>query len=261
MNTTKLVLAWLAVTLIIPGVWARDTGVMTLDLVDEDSVDIRHYKSEGDKLLLGFACDSGNGVAQMAAAAMMADDEVEVWMPDLLSAHFLPDLKSSLREIPDSDVVRLINTAMDETGKVVYLLSSGSGSALLLRGLAEWEQQNPERLDELGGVVLLFPRLYAASPEPGRAPLYIDAVGKTKTPVIILEGEKTPNKWALPALAEKMRQGGSPVSTSIIPGVRGYFYKQKSPYVAEDIVSNQLSGLIKASLVKLDWLRRDVAQG
>lgn len=233
---------------------------MTLELSDDESVDIRRYASAGDRLLIGFACDAGGGVAEMATAAIMADNDVEVWMPDLLNAHFLPELKSSVRKIPTSDIVEIIDAGMDEEGKTVYLISSGRGAALLLRGVAEWERRNPGRLDELGGVVLLFPRLLAAAPEPGREPDYVDAVGMTISPIVILEGEKTPNSWALPSLADKISKGGSMVSVSVIPGVRGYFYKQNNPFRSEDIVSDQLSGLIKASLVKLDLMRQELAR-
>ena len=76
---------------------------------------------------------------------------------------------------------------------------------------------------------------------------------------MILEGERTPNSWALPSLADKMRQGGGAVSVSIIPGVRGYFYRQQKPYKSEDIVSAQLSGMIKASMIKLDLMQEDAA--
>ena len=79
----------------------------------------------------------------MNTAAMMADGDIEIWMPDLLSAHFLPKLKSSLVEIPSSDIVDLIDLAVAQADKAVYLIASGTGSALLLRGLHAWEQQKP----------------------------------------------------------------------------------------------------------------------
>ena len=58
------------------------------------------------------------------AARLMADNDVEVWMPDLLNAHFLPELKSSVRKIPASDIVEIIDAGMDEEGKTVYLVDA-----------------------------------------------------------------------------------------------------------------------------------------
>lgn len=254
--------AWLGVALLLfllnPG-FAGDSDMVAFDLPGGDVVDIRLFRSDhGNTLLLGFACDEGTGQAEMNAASTLSESSMEIWMPDLLSAHFLPKLKSSLDEIPAEDVVALINAAIASSDKQVYLISSGLGSKLLLRGLVQWEQQNMHRLDALHGVILLYPRLQARPPEPGKDPVYIDAVGKTLTPVTILEGSKTPNSWALPALKEKMQGGGSPVTTALIPGVRGYFYERDTPTLPEDIVTSQLAGLVRASMVKLDMAAQKI---
>jgi hypothetical protein len=257
MKNKALVYSWiLAITLLLAfrTGFAQKNEIVSFDLPGGDIVDIRQYKTDGDKLLLGFACDEGTGQAAMDAASLLSDTEMEIWMPDLLSAHFLPKLKSSLAEIPAEDVVMLIDAAIASSDKQVYLISSGGGSAVLLRGLVQWEQENPGRLDELHGVILLYPRLNAKPPEPGKDPVYIDAVGKTQTPIAILEGAKTPNSWALPALKEKMQAGGSLVTTALIPGVRGFFYERDKQTLPEDIATSQLAGLVRASVIKLDML-------
>jgi hypothetical protein len=234
--------------------FAQKSEIVSFDLPGGDIVDIRKYRADGDKLLLGFACDEGTGQAAMNAASVLSDTAMEIWMPDLLSAHFLPKLKSSLAEIPSEDVVALIDAAIASSDKQVYLISSGGASAVLLRGLVQWEQENPDRLDALHGVILLYPRLNAKPPEPGKDPVYIDAVGKTRTSIAILEGEKTPNSWALPALKEKMQAGGSLVTTALIPGVRGFFYERDKQSLPEDIATSQLAGLVRASVIKLEML-------
>jgi len=257
MKHNSLAALWpVAVSLLLvcsPG-FAQKSKIVSFDLPGGDIVDIRKYRADGDKLLLGFACDEGTGQAAMNAASVLSDTAMEIWMPDLLSAHFLPKLKSSLAEIPSEDVVALIDEAIASSDKQVYLISSGGGSAVLLRGLVQWEQKNPDRLDALHGVILLYPRLNASPPEPGKDPVYIDAVGKTKTPIAILEGAKTPNSWALPALKEKMQAGGSLVTTALIPGVRGFFYERDKQSLPEDIATSQLAGLVRASVIKLEML-------
>jgi len=257
MKNKRLAIFWslfLPLLLATGPAFSQKNEIVLFDLPGGDIVDIRQYKADGDKLLLGFACDEGTGEAEMNAASLLSDTSMEIWMPDLLSAHFLPKLKSSLAEIPSEDVVSLIDEAIASSGKQVYLISSGGGSALLLRGLVQWEQQNPDRLNELNGVILLYPRLNAKAPEPGKDPVYIDAVGKTQTPIAILEGSKTPNSWALPALKEKMQAGGSLVTTALIPGVRGFFYEREKQSLPEDIATSQLAGLVRASVIKLDML-------
>ena len=233
---------------------AREAEVVEFELPGGDVVDIRRYAADGDTMLLGFACDEGTGLAEMNTASLLADTELEIWMPDLLSAHFLPKLRSSIREIPVEDIVSLIDEALAASDKAVYLISSGPGSAMLLEGLVGWEQANPEPDRAPSGVVLLYPRLNASEPEPGKDIEYIDAVGRTRTPIAILEGAKTPNSWALGDLKTRLEAGGSLVTTAVIPGVRGFFYERLEQNLPEDIVTDQLAGLIRASLVKLELL-------
>lgn len=241
-------------------VFAQKSEIITLDLPGGDSVEIRDFKADGDTLLLGFACDEGTGEAEMNTADLLSDSDIEIWMPDLLGAYFLPKLKSSLLEIPAEDVVTLIDAAISQSQKRVYLISSGQASSVVLRGLVEWEKLHASDNSKLGGVILLYPRLNAKPPEPGTDPVYIDAVGKTRTPIAILEGSKTPNSWALPALKEKMEAGGSLVTTALIPGVRGFFYERDNQSLPEDVVTSQLAGMVRASVIKLDLLTGQLAQ-
>lgn len=240
--------------------FAQESEIITVDLPGGDSVDIRDYKADGDTLLIGFACDEGTGQAEMNTAELLSDSDIEIWMPDLLGAHFLPKLKSSLLEIPAEDVVTIIDAAISQSKKRVYLISSGQASGVLLRGLVEWEKLHATDGSMLGGVILLYPRLAAKPPEPGKDPVYIDAVGKTRAPIAILEGSKTPNSWALPALKEKMEAGGSLVITTLIPGVRGFFYERDKQSLPEDVVTSQLAGVVRASVIKLDILTGKIAQ-
>ena len=233
---------------------AREAEIVKFELPGGDTVDIRKFTADGDTMMLGFACDEGTGQAEMHTASLLADTELEIWMPDLLSAHFLPKLRSSIGEIPVADIVSLIDEALASSDKALYLISSGPGSAMLLEGLVQWEQANPTPTEAPKGVILLYPRLNAGEPEPGKDIVYIDAVGKTRTPIAILEGAKTPNSWALDDLKARLEAGGSLVTTAVIPGVRGYFYERQEQNLPEDIVTDQLAGLIRASLIKLELL-------
>ena len=220
--------------------------IKTIDM-DDTSIDVRVFAAKGDVLLLGFPCDEGKSVAEEKTAMSLAEDGIEVWMPDLLSAYMLPDLRSSLANIPSQAVIKLINEAM-KTGKTVYLIASGSDTELILRGASEWEKQHKHSLP---GAVLLFPRLFDQKPEPGVEPVYVDAVGKTHLPVMVLEGERTPNQWGINKLIGALQKGGSPVYAKLIPSVRGFFYSRQDANRSEEVVTSQLAGLIKVSLYYL----------
>ena len=74
--------------------------IKTIEADDETEIDVRVFEADGDKLLLGFACDQGSSMAEEQTAQSLAMDGIEVWMPDMLSAYMLPKLRSSLHEIP-----------------------------------------------------------------------------------------------------------------------------------------------------------------
>ena len=212
---------------------------------DDADIDVRVFKADGDKLLVGFACDQGSSVAEEKTAQSLAKDGIEVWMPDMLSAYMLPKLRSSLGDIPTTGLEKVLQTAI-KTKKKVYLVASGPDTELILRVAQNWEKNHQNT--PLSGAILMFPRLNKVKPEPGKAPIYQDAVGKTKLPIMVLEGERTPNRWGVGHLTSSLKKGGSTVYAKLIPDVRGYFFKREDPNIPEDLVTVQMPGLIKASL-------------
>ncbi len=227
--------------------------VVDFTLPDGIDIEVRVYPADGDTLLLGFACDEGTGANQQATAAALAKDGIEVWMPDMLSAYMLPNVKSSSRQLPTNAMLHLINTAF-ETGKKIYLIAGGPETELALRGAAHWETSNPDASGKgkLHGIILLFPRLISGEPVPGKEPKYVNAVGKTKLPLMLLEGERTPNRWGIAHLTHALQLGGSKVFAKLIPNVRGYFFNRNDANALEELVTSQLAGLIKASLFILN---------
>jgi len=219
--------------------------IKTIEADDETEIDVRIFKGDGDKLLLGFACDQGSSLAEEQTAQSLAMDGIEVWMPDMLSAYMLPKLRSSLKEIPTNGLENIIEKAQ-KTGKKIYLVASGPDTELILRLAREWEKNHKD--SPLGGAVLMFPRLNKGIAEPGKPPAYQESVGKTKLPLMILEGERTPNRMGIRHLSKALKKGGSTVYAKLIPDVRGYFFKREDKNVPEGLVTSQMPGLIKASL-------------
>ena len=69
---------------------------------------------------------------------------------------------------------------------------------------------------------------------------------------MLLEGERTPNRWGVQHLTDALAEGGSEVFAKIIPAVRGYFFKRQDANRPEEVVTSQLAGLIKVSLFYLE---------
>ncbi len=221
--------------------WAK--SVQIVDIPDAE-LEVRVFEADGDRLLLGFPCDEGLNAIEEKTARSLAEDGVEVWMPDMLSAYMLPNLRGSLSEIPDQALLQVIESAVD-TGKKVYLIASGPYARVLLRAAADWEKTHEQ---PLAGAVLIFPRLFKGEPEPGKPPRYADSVGTTRLPIMLLEGGHTPNRWGLTPLRQALKKGGSQVITKVIPQIRGHLFSGKDKNRTEEVVTSQMAGLIKVSL-------------
>ena len=228
-----------------------ETSFTTAEGVD---IDLRIFHSHGSSsdhpLIFGLACDAGHGVNEEKTAEVLSDDGYEVWMPDILGSYMLPKLKSSVQSLPDSHIVELVTEAKKQSRKPVYVIASGSDVAYLLRGLSHLDST------QVAGAILLFPRLMKNKPEPGVEPEYVDAVGKTTIPLLILEGERTPNRWGLNHLKQKLAAGGSPVYSKVVPNIRGYFYQRENKNAPKELVTKQLPGLIKASIYYLEMKKQ-----
>lgn len=214
---------------------------------DEADIEVRVFPAKGNILLLGFPCDEGKSNAEEKTAKALAEDGIEVWMPDMLSGFMLPKVRSSLADISTDSLTAIIDEAV-KTGKQVYLIASGPDTELILRAASHWEAQNEETL---AGAILMFPRLFKETPVPGTLPEYVDAVGKTRLPIMLLEGGRTPNRWGINTLSHELQKSGSKVTAKVIPKVRGFFFKRQDTNRSEDVVTSQMAGLIKVSIFYL----------
>lgn len=245
MMNLRTVLLALCFLLMATGVQAKEIKIVE---TDEADIEVRVFPAEGNVLLLGFPCDEGKSNAEEKTASSLAQDGVEVWMPDMLSGFMLPKVRSSLAGIPTESITAIIRAA-EATGKKVYLIASGPDTELILRAASEWEASDEK---PIAGAILMFPRLFKDTPVPGQQPEYVDAVGKTKLPIMLLEGGRTPNRWGLNTLSHELEKSGSHVTSKVIPQVRGYFFKRQDANRSEDVVTSQMAGLIKVSLFYLE---------
>lgn len=242
---------WLVIFILFSGI-AIAKEIRYFDLPSGEEAEMRVFPSHGDTLLIGFSCDGGKSEHEEKTAQTLSEDGIEVWMPDMLTTYMLPKSKSSLNEMPNEDLAHIVHEALS-TKKDLYLVASGPDTQLLLRVAAQWKIDHPEH-KKLKGAILLFPRLNDGEPQPGVEPKYVDSVGKTTIPLMVIEGGRTPNRWGINHLQSKLASGGSKVVSKIVPGIRGYFFKRSDPNRTEDVVTSQLSGLIKVGIYYLQEL-------
>ena len=220
-----------------------------------NDIPITGYPAKGDALVLWLPSESGLVDQEKTVAQHLAAAGVEVWQADLFTAYFLPTLGSSMEKMPAGDVAALIEHARAVTHKRVYLLTAGRGAIVALRGARAWQLAHP-KATHLGGVILLSPKLYLQTPEPGQQGRFMPVVTGSDLPVMLLQPTRSIWYWKLNRIVPALSRGGSDVYVWMLPGVRDRFYYRPDAFGAEDAMAKRLPGLIEESLPLLDAVAR-----
>jgi len=224
-------------------------------LGDGAEVAVRVFPARGRELIVWLPSEGSQAATDEQIAAQLARIGIEVWLADVINARFLPELRSSLDEIPGADVAAVIAAAA-ASGKRVYLLSAGRGALPALRGARTWQLDRP-RDQALAGAILLWPNLYVTTPEPGADAEYLPVVRETRLRIYILQPQLSPWYWRLERLRAELQGAGSVVLTKVLPGVRDRFYF-RSEYaviegpVREDELAGEFPEMLREAVTQLN---------
>ncbi|WP_173062857.1 hypothetical protein [Sulfurimicrobium lacus] len=241
---------WLVLQVWLGVACAAPASALTLSTGTE--VSLRTFPSQGDTLLLWFVCDEGHGANEARTAQELASRGYETWFPDMLEAHFLPSLPSSLKQLPPEEITEMIAHAVKQSGKKVVLVTSGHGAGPILKGARAWQEQAPEETrNALSGAILFNPDLYSVPPAPGVEAQYDPVVLQTALPLFIFQGQLSPGRWWLEHLKVQFARGGAKVSSMVLPKVRGHFYVRSDATDDERAMTQRLPELIQDALQQL----------
>jgi hypothetical protein len=232
----------------------------SITLSEEAEMDLRTFPSEGNELILGFPCDLGTGEAEAQSGEVLSERKLEVWLADLLGAHFLPIAPSSMRSLQGDEVARLIQHAVEERDdKHIVLTASGFGAIPALRGAEIWQQQHPDD-KHLLGAILFFPMLTAGDPEPGQPIHYLPVVSHSKLSIVIMQPGNSPTRFWANQLKQELEQGGSRVHIELLPKVRSRFYSRPDASDEELAMARRLPELVEQAVEKLKQLENREVQ-
>lgn len=224
----------------------RAEEIESLVVSEDAEIDILHIGEFGQTALIWFACNQGEETAEFSTARDMVELGYQTFFPDMLSAHFLSPNPSNIGQVPRDEVVKVIQHIIEESeADQVFLVAGARAAVPVLKGLAE---PDVIAMTPLMGALLITPRINKSTPVPGSEPVYIDAIGHSKHPIRVLEGERTPNRWGLPHLKQRLSESGSPVSTALIKGVRGFFYLRNDKTPLEEQSTRDLHHIIDSNI-------------
>jgi len=223
-------------------------------LTDDIEMDLRRFPSEGNELILGFPCDQGMGEAEAQSGAVLSERKLEVWLADLLGAHFLPIAPSSMRSLEGEEVANLIAHAVEErASKRIVLTASGYGAIPALRGARIWQQQHPDD-KHLLGAILFFPMLTAGDPQPGKPIEYLPVVAQSNLSVVLMQPGNSPTRFWARQLKKELEKGGSKVHIELLPKVRSAFYSRPNATADEKAMAQRLPELVEQAVTTLKQL-------
>jgi thiol-disulfide isomerase/thioredoxin len=223
----------------------------SLSIGEGSEIPLYRYQAKGNNVLLWLPSESGLLSQEKKLADQLAQAGVEVWLADLFNAYFLPSVASSIDQVPTADVASLISHVKKVSGKHLYLVASGRGALLVLRGAHLWQEQNPDE-DPLAGVILISPKLFVRTPEPGLEGEFLPVVTATNLPLFILQPGKSIWRWKLNRIIPALGEGGSDVYARLLPDVRDRFYYRPDAVPAEDAMARQLPSLLKQAIPILE---------
>ena len=193
--------------------------------VNDTDITIEVNTARGDTVAIWLPSEAGPQPVDEQLAAEMASLGVEVWRVDLLEAHFLPVLASSMDKLPAEDIGELVNYADKTTGKKILWIASGRGAIAVLRGLHTW-QLNGGDSSKIVGAVFVSPKLFVETPDPGNSGELMPIVSATNLPLYIIQPQQSPWYWKLKQMIPALETGGSDVYVRILRKTRDrYFFR------------------------------------
>ncbi len=216
------------------------------------------HKNQADTLFLWLYSEAGPQKVEHEIAQQLAKNNIEVWRIDLFAAHFLPVASSSMDRIPDTDISELIEYAFKQTGKKIIPVTTGRGSLPVLKGAKHWQREN-KNSHALAGVILMSPKFFVATPEPGIKGKLFDIVKQTNLPLFVMQPKKSPWYWKLEQTIPALEKSGSDVFVQRIKGVRDRYYFRPDADDYEKKMSTKLPAALKRAakyLTSLPYKKR-----
>ncbi|WP_455212110.1 TlpA disulfide reductase family protein [Kaarinaea lacus] len=194
-------------------------------VVNDTEITIEIHPAQGELVAIWLPSEAGPQPVDEQLAAELAGLGIEVWRVDLVEAHFLPQVVSSVDKLPAEDITALMEYSYRETSKRVLFIATGRSAIPVLRGLHKW-QLNRSDSSALLGVVLFSPKFFVETPDPGMAGELMPIVSSSNLPIYIIQPDQSPWFWKLKTTVPVLERGGSDVYVRILRKVRDrYFFR------------------------------------
>lgn len=227
-------------------------GERLIETPDGDEIPVSVLAGDGERVVVWLPAEFGGSDRRTALARTLADNGIEVWMPDLHAAWFLPVGRYSLNDVDPAAVSEII-AAATETGKQVFLISEGRVTALTLNAVRHWQLQADETAS-LRGLLTFGPNLFVRTPQGGESAQYLPVTAASNLPVYVLQPEESGAFWRVGRLVQELEKGGSSVFLHRLPQVSDGFHVRGQYSDAEQAMTVRLPDMLANAMDLLDTL-------
>lgn len=204
--------------------------------------DYQAFPAKGERLLLWVASERGRADPELQAARKLAAQGVEVWSLDLVNAYFLPQLPSSMDEVPAQDLADWLRAAQ-ASGKQVAVYAVARAAAPVLQAAARLDPAQRSRLC----VLLMYPNLYTQA-EALAEPDYLDVGALSGLRVRVLQPRRSAATPWLPGLLDHLALHGASVSRVILENLRESYWARETPTEFEVAESQRMDAMLLREL-------------
>ena len=178
--------------------------------------------NKADTLLLVIPSEHGLQTAEKSLLKILPDFNIDVWTSNLLDSYFLPNSASNLEKIPAQDIQQILKKLHAKTNKKIIILTTGRGAIPVLRALASW----PDKVSPsyLTGLILMHPKLFMKTPEPGLVAKVMPSVKNTNQLIYLIQPQQSPFWWNRNIAIEGLQQSGSDVFIRPLKNIRNRYY-------------------------------------
>ncbi|VAW91679.1 Thioredoxin family protein [hydrothermal vent metagenome] len=215
---------------------------ISLPLHAELETDVNIQTATGNTLLLVFPSEYGPQQADTTLLQVLPQYGIEVWLSNLLETYFLPHSASNLEKIPAKDIQHLIQAIHKRSKKNIIILTSGRGAIPVLRALASWPDSDAPPY--LSGLILMHPKLFVKTPEPGLQAELMPSVTKTNQLIYLIQPNLSPFWWNKNISLQGLQQSGSDVFVQVLRNIRNRFYFREDANAIEQQLSKKYPNLI-----------------
>jgi thiol-disulfide isomerase/thioredoxin len=218
---------------------------------DGDEIPVTVHPADGADLVLWLSSEFGPRPRGRELAATLAAAGTEVWRPDLHAAWFLPVGRYSLNDVDPAAIASLIDAAVTQSGKRVFLMAEGRSVALALRGVRAWQLSSPADSTRLAGLLAFSPRLFVRTPQGGEAAEYLPVARASNLPIYVLQPVDSGGYWRIGEDVRQLEQGGAMVFLHPLRDVSDGFHVRPEYSDSEAAMSRRLPTILHAAMAQL----------